>query len=73
MENSRSHFGDCRLDQAERFLHSRLVEVGSRGISVRSVGGNRAGEVRFGRFLRNKKVTVKRVRPRFVDWAAVCH
>ena len=49
MENLRSHFGDCRLDQAERFLHSCLVEVGS-GISVRSVGSNRANEVRFGRF-----------------------
>ncbi len=61
MQNSSSHFGDCRLDQAERFLHGRLVEVGPRGISVRSVGGNRAGEVRFGRFLRNEKVTVKKI------------
>ena len=49
------------MDQTKRFLHSRLVDVGSRGISVRSVGGNRAGEVRFGRFLRNKKVTVKKI------------
>ena len=61
MENTRSHFEDCRLDQAERFLHSRVVEVGSRGISVRSVGGNRAVEVRFGRFLKNKKVTVEKI------------
>ena len=30
-------------------------------ISVRSVGGTRAGEVRIGRFLRNGKVTVEKV------------
>ena len=47
MENLRSYFGDCRLDQAERFLHSGFVGVGSRGLSVRRVGGNRAGEVGF--------------------------
>jgi hypothetical protein len=39
-------------------LHRRLVEVGQRGISVRSLGGKRAGEVQFTRFLRNAKVTI---------------
>ncbi len=40
------------------FLHERLVTVGPRGISVRALGGSRAGEIRIGRFLRNDKVTV---------------
>jgi len=56
-----SHFGDKRLDTAGRFIHDRLVKIGPRGISVRSLGGNRAGEVRTGRFLRNEKVTVGKV------------
>ena len=33
---------------------ARLVCVGQSGISVRRVGGNRAGEMRFTRFLRNR-------------------
>ena len=52
------HFGDLRLTQAGAFLHERLVTVGQRGISVRGLGGSRAGEVRIGRFLRNPRVTV---------------
>src|SRR3546814_3587739 len=36
------------------FLHRRLVEVGQRGVAVRSLGGNRAGEMRSTRFLRNR-------------------
>lgn len=40
------------------FLHERLVTVGQRGVSVRSVGGSRAGEIRIGRLLRNSKVSV---------------
>src|SRR3546814_6133840 len=35
------------------FLHRRLVEVGQRGVAVRSLGGNREGEMRITRFLRN--------------------
>lgn len=35
---------------------ARLVCVGQSGISVRRVGGNRAGEIRFTRFLRNRRV-----------------
>jgi hypothetical protein len=38
-------------------LLARLVCVGQSGISVRRVGGNRAGEMRFTRFLRNPQVT----------------
>lgn len=37
-------------------LLARLVAVGQFGISVRRVGGNRAGEMRFTRFLRNPRV-----------------
>lgn len=39
-------------------MHRRLVEVGQRGIAIRTLGGNRAGEMRITRFLRNAKVTV---------------
>jgi Transposase DDE domain len=59
-------------------LLARLVCVGQSGVSVRRVGGNRAGEMRFTRFLRNPRVspaemvasararTAKRVRGRHV-------
>jgi hypothetical protein len=43
------------------FLHRRLVEVGQRGIAVRSLGGGRAGEMRLTRFLRNLKVSVQEI------------
>lgn len=36
---------------------ARLVSVGQSGISVRRVGGDRAGEIRITRFLRNRQVT----------------
>ena len=36
---------------------ARLVDVGRTGVSVRRVGGDRAGEMRFTRFLRNARVT----------------
>src|SRR5207253_472120 len=39
------------------FLCRRLVEYGGRGVSVRQLGGNRAGEMRIARFLHNPKVT----------------
>lgn len=37
-------------------MHRRLVEVGGGGIRVRRLGGDRAGEVRLTRFLRNTAV-----------------
>jgi hypothetical protein len=40
------------------FLHSRLVEVGGNGVSVRRLGKDRAGEIRIWRFLHNDAVTV---------------
>lgn len=57
---------------------ARLVCVGQSGVSVRRVGGSRAGEMRFTRFLRNPRVsppemvatararTAKRVRGRHI-------
>jgi Transposase DDE domain len=38
-------------------LLARLVRVGQSGVSVRRVGGDRAGEMRFTRFLRNPRVS----------------
>jgi len=38
-------------------LRARLVEVGCRGVRVRRLGGDRAGEIRLTRFLRNRSVT----------------
>ncbi len=35
----------------------QLMELGGRRVSVRGAGGNRAGEIRITRFLRNPKVT----------------
>lgn len=42
-------------------MHDRLVAVGSRGISVRGLGGNRAGEIRITRFLRNSAVSISEI------------
>ena len=38
-------------------LHARLVESGGRRVRVRRLGGDRAGEIRLTRFLRNAAVT----------------
>jgi Transposase DDE domain len=39
-------------------LYERLVAYGGKGVSARQLGGDRAGEIRVGRFLHNPKVTV---------------
>lgn len=39
-------------------MHARLVEAGGRGISVRSLGGSRAGEMKIRRFLHNDAVSL---------------
>ena len=36
---------------------ARLLEVGQCGVRVRPLGGDRAGEIRLGRFLHNRRVT----------------
>ena len=52
-------FGDRRLEKAGAFLHDCLVAGGGQGIRVRRLGGDRAGEIRLTRFLRNEAVTVE--------------
>ena len=61
MEQGPSSFGDCRLDRATRLIQDRLVSHGHDGLSVRRLGGHRAGAIRMGRFLRNGKVTEDRI------------
>ena len=38
-------------------MYERLVAHGGKGVSVRGLGGDRAGEMRITRFLHNPKVT----------------
>jgi hypothetical protein len=57
MPPSLGRFGDARRAKAGIDLLSRLVEVGQSGVALRALGGDRSGEVRFGRFLRCELVT----------------
>jgi hypothetical protein len=57
MPPSLGRFGDARREAAGIDLLARLVEVGQSGVSVRGLGGDRSGEVRFGRFLHCEAVT----------------
>lgn len=50
-------FGDRQLQKGGVFLLGRLVDMGPRGVSVRRLGGDRVGEIRVTRFLRNPAVT----------------
>jgi hypothetical protein len=40
-------------------LHARLVEAGGKGVRVRRLGADRAGEIRLTRFLRNPAVSIE--------------
>ena len=40
-------------------MHARLVATGGRGVRVRRLGGDRAGEIRLTRLLRNEAVTTE--------------
>ena len=51
------YFGDERLEKGGAFLLERLCALGAQGISLRRLGGERAGEVRLGRLLNNRQVT----------------
>jgi len=57
MDMELGEFGDRRLARGGSFLMERLVEVGQSGVRVRALGGDRAGEIRLTRFLRNERVT----------------
>ena len=56
MEQEPYSCGDGRLDRANGCIHDRLPSHGCDGISLRRLGGNRAGEIRMGRLVRNKKL-----------------
>jgi hypothetical protein len=56
MQQDLGRFGDRRLQKGADFL-ARLMEVGASGARIRPLGGDRAGEVRFGRLLHNSRVT----------------
>lgn len=53
------HRLDRRLRQGGADFLARLMAIGPSGARVRPLGGDRAGEVRFGRFLHNPAVTPK--------------
>lgn len=54
-------------------LLARLVSHGARGVAVRRLGGSRAGEIRFTRFLRNPSVTgMEMISTAFARSQAVC-
>jgi hypothetical protein len=57
MITSLGRFGDSRLEKGGACLLNRLVGFGQSGISLRDLGGGRAGELRFQRFLHNPRVT----------------
>lgn len=50
-------FGDKRLEKGGAFLLERLLDTGHSGISLRPMGGDRAGELRLARFLQNPRVS----------------
>lgn len=62
------HFGDARLSRSGEFLHRQLASSGGRGVSVRRLGKDRAGEMRIGRFLRNDAVSIAEM----VETASAC-
>lgn len=51
--------GDARLNRASKTLHTAIVKHQS--VCLRQLGCGRAGEVRYGRLLRNKRVKVKKL------------
>ena len=53
-------------------MHERLVAYGGNGISVRQLGGNRAGEMRITRFLHNPKVTLGEMMSRALSRTCAC-
>lgn len=52
-------YGDRRLDRVGHALHEAMVKQQS--VCLRKLGEARAGEVRYGRLLRNEKVTVQKL------------
>lgn len=50
-------FGDARLNRGGALLFARMHQL--KTVMLRRLGGNRATEVKFGRWLRNKKVELQ--------------
>jgi hypothetical protein len=57
MRQELGRFGDFRLQKGGADFLARLMAIGPSGARIRPLGGDRAGEVRFGRFLHNPSVT----------------
>jgi hypothetical protein len=51
--------GDSRLNRVGYALHEAMVRQQS--VCLRQLGGNRAGQVRYGRLLHNERVTVQKL------------
>ena len=65
MESALGYFGDKRLERVGNVLYERMLT--HRSVSLRRLAGNRALEVRFGRFLSNKKVEVTEIKEQAVS------
>lgn len=52
-------YGDSRLNRVGHALHEAMVRHQS--VCLRQLGGARAGEMRYGRLLRNERVTVQKL------------
>jgi len=54
-------FGDARLEKRSGWFLSRVLEVGTCGVSLRRIGGDRAGEISLNRFFHNDAVNVTEI------------
>jgi hypothetical protein len=59
MNLSLGTFGDLRLDIGGAAILERMVSL--KTVCLRRLGGDRSGELQFGRFLANPKVTVEKI------------
>jgi len=59
MDWSLGSFGDARLDRVGAIVLERRAL--RKTVCLRRLGGNRGGEVRFGRFFANEKVTAEKI------------
>src|SRR5208337_3152930 len=59
MDWSLGSFGDVRLDRVGASILERMTL--RKTVCLRRLGGDRGGELRFGRFFANEKVTAERI------------
>ena len=55
------NFGDVRRSKRGAWFLSRLLEVGAGGVSLRRIGGDRAGEISLNRFFHSDAVSVTEI------------